>query len=485
MDNLQTLLKTQAFIGGEWIKTPKTFGVVNPATLEELAQVSDCGEAETLRAIEAAHKALPLWKNLLAAERAAILQKWRALIVENKQELAKLLTQEQGKPLKEALAEIGEGEPIDWSAEEAKRAYGETITPFKADTQVLTYKEALGVVSAITPWNFPHSMITRKVSPALAAGCTVVLKPAQDTPLSALALAALAEKAGFPKGVLNIVTASQENTESVGRIMATDSRVAKISFTGSTKIGRLLMGQAASTVKKVSLELGGNAPFIVFNSADIEAAVKGAMASKFRNAGQTCICANRILVQSGVHDEFVAAFKKKVVDLKIGNGLDGDTTLGPLINKSGIEKVERLVRDAESKGAKIETGGNADKESLFYAPTLMTGAKRDMAFFEEEIFGPVAAIYKFETEDEVVALANDTIYGLAAYFYSKDLGQCFRVAKNLQYGMVGVNDLALSAASIPFGGYKQSGLGREGGPDALAEFMETKYVLIGGLAEGK
>lgn len=475
-------LKTDAFINGQWVKTPGRFDVLNPATLEKIAQVSDCGEAETKSAIEAAAKALPLWKNMLAAERATILHKWKQLIIDNKDALAELLTKEQGKPLKESLAEIGMAEPVEWSAEEAKRTYGETIPAFRSGSQVLTYKEAIGVVAAVTPWNFPHSMITRKVSPALAAGCTVVLKPAQDTPLSALALAVLAEKAGFPAGVLNIVTASKENTEIVGKVMTTHPLVGKISFTGSTQVGRTLMKQGAETVKKVSLELGGNAPFIVFDSAKLDAAVEGVLASKFRNAGQTCICANRIFVQSGIHDEFVAAMTKKIKDFKIGNGLEQETNLGPLINQSAIDKVEKLVRDAEGKGAKVETGGQVlESGQLFYQPTLLTGMTKEMRVFEEEIFGPVAPIYKFETEEEAISMANDTIYGLAAYFYSNDLGQCFRVSKALEYGMVAVNDPYLNSASIPFGGFKQSGLGREGGPNSLNDFMETKYVLMSGL----
>lgn len=475
-------VKTNAFINGEWVATHERFDVINPATLEKIADVSDCGEAETNSAIEAAVEAFPLWRNMLAHERSAILHKWKQLIIDNKDALARLLTQEQGKPLKEAEAEIGMAEAVEWSAEEAKRTYGETIPPFKNGTDVLTYREALGVVSAITPWNFPHSMITRKVAPALAAGCTVVLKPAQDTPLSALALAALAEQAGFPKGVLNIVTCSKHNTEIVGKIMTTHKKVRKISFTGSTKVGRTLMEQASGTIKKVSLELGGNAPFIVFDSADLDKAVDGAIASKFRNAGQTCICANRIFVQSGIHDAFVTAIKKKILEFKIGNGIENGVTIGPLINQAGLDKVEKLVREAEGAGAKIVTGGKPKEEGqLFYQPTLLTGMKRDMRMFEDEIFGPVAAIYKFDDEDEALRLANDTIYGLAAYFYSRDLAQCFRVSKGLEYGMVAVNEAYLNSASIPFGGFKQSGLGREGGPESLSGFMETKYVLMGGL----
>lgn len=478
------LVKTNAFINGGWVVARERFDVINPATLEKIADVSDCNEAETNSAIEAAAVAFPLWRDMLAHERAAILHKWKQLIIDNKDALARLLTQEQGKPLKEAQAEIGLAEAVEWSAEEAKRTYGETVPPFKSGTDILTYREALGVVSAITPWNFPHSMITRKVAPALAAGCTVVLKPAQDTPLSALALAALAEQAGFPKGVLNIVTCSKGNTEIVGKIMTTHEKVRKISFTGSTQVGRKLMGQASGTIKKVSLELGGNAPFIVFNSADIEKAIDGVVASKFRNAGQTCICANRIFVQSEIHDAFVGALKKRILEFRVGNGVDNGVTIGPLINQAGIDKVEKLVREAEGDGAKIVIGGKPKEEGrLFYEPTLMTEMNPGMRMFEDEIFGPVAAIYKFDDEDEAVRLANDTIYGLAAYFYSRDLGQCFRVSKRLEYGMVAVNEPYLTSASIPFGGFKQSGLGREGGSESLSEFMETKYVLIGGLSK--
>ncbi|PZP53788.1 MAG: succinate-semialdehyde dehydrogenase (NADP(+)) [Micavibrio aeruginosavorus] len=472
------LIKQQAYIDGEWVGTPSTFDVVNPATLEKIAHISNCGADEANAAVEAAARAFPLWKNKLASERAALLHKWKQLIIDNKEALARLLTEEQGKPFKESLAEISNAEAVEWSAEEAKRSYGETIPAFKSDTQVLTFREAIGVVAAITPWNFPHSMITRKVAPALAAGCTVVLKPAQDTPLSALALAALAEKAGFPKGVLNIVTASKENTEIVGKILTTHEKVRKVSFTGSTQVGRTLMKQASDTVKKVSLELGGNAPFIVFDSADIDAAVDGALANKFRNAGQTCICANRIFVQSGIHDQFVEAFAQKIKTLQLGNGLEENVTIGPLINRSGLDKVEKLVRNAEAKGALIHVGGKAKDDSLFYEPTLLTGMRTDMQAFEDEIFGPVAPIYKFESEEEAIELANTTIYGLAAYFYSNDIGQCFRVSGALEYGMIGINEIALSAANIPFGGIKQSGLGREGGPDSLSEFMETKYMLL-------
>lgn len=473
------LLQSNAFIGGTWVKGEKTFPVLNPATLEKITDVADCGVTEADDAVKAALNAFPSWRDMLVAERVKILLRWRDLIVEHKDDLAALLTKEQGKPIKESLAEIGNAEPVEWAAEEAKRSYGETIPSFKDNSQILITKEAVGVVAAITPWNFPHSMITRKVGPALAAGCTVVLKPAQDTPLSALALAVLAEKAGFPKGVFNVVTCSQENTEEVGKVLSTHKDVRKISFTGSTKIGRLLMEQGAATVKKISLELGGNAPLIIFDTADLEKSVDGALACKFRNAGQTCICANRIFVQAGIYDRFVARFKEKIEALKMGDGADKDTTTGPLINKSAVEKVEKLVRDAEAKGANIVTGGHTDKAgALFYTPTLLTGMNKDMDAFEQEIFGPVAPIYKFENEKDVIAMANDTIFGLAAYFYSNDLGQCFRVSRGLEYGMVGVNEIALTSATIPFGGYKQSGIGREGGPGSLDEFMETKYTLM-------
>lgn len=478
------LLQSNAFIDGTWVKGKKTFPVLNPATLEKIIDVADCDASEADDAVRAAVQAFPLWRDMLVVERVKILLRWRDLIVEHKHELAALLTKEQGKPIKESLAEISSAETIEWAAEEAKRAYGETIPAFKDNSQVLITKEAVGVVTAITPWNFPHSMITRKVGPALAAGCTVVLKPAQDTPLSALALAVLAEKAGFPKGVLNIVTCSQENTEAVGKVLSTHKDVRKISFTGSTKVGRLLMEQGAATVKKISLELGGNAPLIIFDTADLEKAVDGAIACKFRNAGQTCICANRIFVQAGIYDRFVARFKEKIEALKIGNGADENVTTGPLINKSAVEKVEKLVRDAETKGAQVVTGGHIDKAGeLFYTPTLLIGMTKDMDAFEQEIFGPVAPIYKFEIEEDVIALANDTIFGLAAYFYSNDLGQCFRVSRGLEYGMVGVNDVAITSATIPFGGYKQSGIGREGGPASLGEFMETKYTLMSWLTK--
>jgi len=473
-------IRNEAYIDGQWVKADKSFAVTDPSNLEIIQMVSDCGEGETRMAIDAAHAAFPLWSGRPAAERADILLKWKNLIAAQRNELAELLTKEQGKPLKESLAEIGHAEPVEWAAEEAKRTYGYTIPAVKNGTEIMTYKQPVGVVAAITPWNFPHSMITRKVAPALAAGCTVVLKPAQDTPLSALALAALAEEAGFPKGVLNIIPASKENTEAVGMMLSTDPKISKISFTGSTPVGRKLMAQASATVKKVSLELGGNAPFIVFDSADVIAAAKGAVSCKFRNAGQTCICANRIFVQAGIYDVFLKAFREEIKKLRVGSGLEEGVTVGPLINKAGLEKVERLVADATDKGARIELGGvKAEEGELFYAPTLISGADRGMAMFEEEIFGPVAPLYQFDTEEEAVQMANDTIYGLAAYFYTQDLAQALRVSAALQYGMVGVNEIALSGASIPFGGIKQSGLGREGGPHALDDVMETKYILFG------
>lgn len=472
-------IRTDAYIDGQWVTAAASFPVYNPATGEKLADVADCGIGDAEKAIEAAHAAFPLWRDMLAQERADILLKWRDLIVEHKQKLAELLTREQGKPLAEALTEIGRGESLSWSAEEGKRVLGMTVPPFKKNTRVTITKQPVGVVSAITPWNFPHSMITRKVGPALAAGCTVVLKPAEDTPLSALALADLAEQAGLPKGVLNIVTCSAENAPEIGKILTTHPNVRKISFTGSTQVGKILMKQGADTVKKISMELGGNAPFIVFDSADLEQAVQGAVASKFRNTGQTCICANRIFVQSGIYDAFTAALAKAVSALKTGNGMGKNVEIGPMINQSALDKVEKFVSDAKSKGAEVLIGGQPVSDGeLFYQPTVLSNMTKEMLAFRDEIFGPVAPLYRFDTEEEAIALANDTQYGLAAYFYSQDLGQCFRVSERLEYGMVGINEPFLAHASVPFGGVKESGTGREGGPGGLDDFLETKYILL-------
>ncbi len=480
-----SLLKEKAYIGGTWTaaQSGKVFAVLDPATGKELAQVADCGAADADLAIRKASDAFIAWRAETAQSRGAKLEKWARLIEENLETLAALLTAEQGKPLSEAITEIKGGiESIEWSAAEGRRAFGEVIPPFKAGTRIMTFREPVGVVAAITPWNFPVGMITRKVSPALAAGCTVVLKPAEDTPLCALALAALAEQAGLPAGVLNIIPCRGEAAPEVGKVLTTHPLVRKISFTGSTEVGKILMGQSASTIKRVSLELGGNAPFIVFDSANLEGAVQGAMASKFRNAGQTCVCANRIFVQKGIHDDFVRLLADKVRALKIGNGSEAGSEIGPLINEDGLMKVAEHVANALRQGAELICGGQRRGDSLFYEPTVLTRMSPTMQLFSEETFGPVAGIFVFEDEQDVIRQANDTQFGLASYLYSQDLGQCFRVAEALEYGMVAVNEPILSNAAIPFGGMKESGLGREGSREGFNEFTETKYVLIAGLS---
>ena len=479
------LLKNRAYINGAWVsaKNKKTFDVTNPATQEKIASVPDCNAADTKAAIDAAFTAFPAWRKTLVKDRANILRKWAALIEANIDVLANILTTEQGKPLAESKVEISGGAAmIEWAAEEARRMYGDTIPAFKDGARVITTREPIGVVGAITPWNFPHSMITRKVGPAIAAGNTVVLKPAEATPLSALALAALAHQAGLPKGVLNIVTSAQAKV--VGATLTGDDRVRKISFTGSTEVGRLLVAQSAPTLKKVSMELGGNAPFIVFDDADLEKAVAGAIASKFRNAGQTCICANRLYVQKGIYTEFLKSFQKSIEKLKLGTGQEKGVQIGPLINHDAIDKVTALLKDATGKGAKVLTGGHKTDDyglGWFFEPTLIAPANQKMRLAREEIFGPVAAIFPFKTEEEVIKRANDTEFGLAAYFYTKDLGRAFRVAEGLEYGMVGVNEPVVSSESIPFGGVKQSGYGREGGPQSLEDYSLLKYTLLGGI----
>jgi succinate-semialdehyde dehydrogenase/glutarate-semialdehyde dehydrogenase len=479
------LLKTQAFIDGAWVGTP-SLPVFNPATGIEIARVPDLGAAEARQAIEAAHKAFASWSRKLAKERSQIMRRWYDLIMQNADGLAELLTREQGKPLAEAKGEIAYGASfIEFYAEEAKRVYGDIIPSFAKDSRVFVLKQPLGVVAAITPWNFPHAMITRKIAPALAAGCTVVCKPAEDTPLSALALAGLAEQAGFPQGVLNIVTTA--NPAPVGAELATNPLVRGIAFTGSTEVGRLLMQQAAGTIKKVSLELGGNAPFIVFDDADLDAAVAGAIISKFRNSGQTCVCANRIFVQAGIYDAFAAKLAKAVQQLKTGDGMTPGITQGPLINQAALDKVKTHVADAVQKGAKILTGGkphaaNGDlARGTFFENTILTGVTKDMLLMREETFGPVAPLVKFTDEAEVITLANDTPFGLAGYFYARDIGRIWRVAEALECGMIGVNSGLISSEVVPFGGIKQSGLGREGSRHGIEEYVEMKYVLMGGI----
>ena len=457
----------------------QTFQVTNPANRAVLASLPDMGAAETRAAIDAAHAAFPAWAARTAKDRGAILRRWSDLILMHTERLAALMTAEQGKPLAEARGEVAYGASfIDWFADEAKRAYGHAIPTPDPKKRLMSVKQPIGVCAAIAPWNFPIAMITRKVGPALAAGCTVVVKPAAETPLCALAIAELVSEAGVPEGVLNIVTGT--DASAIGAVLCEDSRVRKLSFTGSTPVGKLLYGQCAGTVKKLSLELGGNAPFIVFDDADLEAAVDGAMASKYRNAGQTCVCANRLIVQSGIHDAFVARLAEKAAALKVGAGDQPGVQIGPLITAKAVAKVEGLLTEAVAGGAKVVTGGTS--EGQFFTPTVLTGATADMRIFREEIFGPVAPVVRFETEAEAIALANATPYGLAAYFFSRDVGRCWRVAEAIEAGMVGINEGLISTEVAPFGGVKESGLGREGGSEGLEEYFETKYLCFGGVA---
>lgn len=476
-----TLLRHQAYLDGAWVDADsgRCFDVTNPATGERLIQVADCAAAETRRAIEAADKAMAGWRAKTAAQRGLLLRRWNDLILENSEDLALLMTLEQGKPMAESRGEVRYGASfIEWFAAEGQRVYGDIIPPHAPNLRVLVQKQPVGVAAAITPWNFPIAMITRKVAPALAAGCTVVVKPSEETPLCALALAELAHRAGFPPGVINIVTGM--DAPAIGRELTGNPLVRKFSFTGSTEVGKLLMRQCADTVKKISLELGGNAPFIVFDDADLDAAVDGAITSKYRNAGQTCVCANRIFVQNGVYDAFLEKFTEAVQKQKVGPGTEQGVSIGPLINREALEKVERLVRDARDKGAAVRTGGSA-LEGTFFEPTVLAGVLPGMDIMQEEIFGPVAPVVRFDTEAEVIALANDTPYGLAAYFYGRDVGRVFRVADALDYGMVGVNTGILGTAIAPFGGMKESGIGREGSKYGIEEFLEVKYVCVAGL----
>ncbi len=484
MLNLQdpTLLRQACYINGAWVAADsgETIAVTNPATGETIASVSRCGAVETERAIAAADEALKTWRNTTAAERSRILRRWFDLLMSNQDDLGRLMTAEQGKPLAEARGEIAYAAAyVEWFAEEARRAYGEVIpSPFK-DRQIVVTKEPVGVCAAITPWNFPSAMITRKVAPALAAGCTIVLKPAEQTPLSALALAELAERAGVPKGVFSVVTGK---ASAIGAAMTASPIVRKLTFTGSTPVGKLLMAQCAGTIKKLSLELGGNAPFIVFDDADVDAAVAGAIASKYRNAGQTCVCSNRFLVQDGIYDAFAAKLAAAVAGLKVGNGLEEGVTQGPLIDDAAIVKVEELVADALGKGARAVSGGRRHALGrTWYEPTVLADVTPAMAVAKEEIFGPVAPLFRFKTEDEAIHMANDTEFGLAAYFYSKDHARVWRVSRQLEYGMVGINTGLISTEVAPFGGVKLSGIGREGSSHGLDEYMETKYLALGGL----
>jgi len=475
------LVETEAFIDGLWIEGDETFEVLNPADGTVIAKVADLGAGETRVAIEAAHRAFPTWAAKTAKERGAILRKWSDLMLAHTEDLARLMTAEQGKPLAESRGEVAYGAAfIDWFADEAKRAYGHTIPSPMPGKRLASIKQPVGVCAAIAPWNFPIAMITRKVGPALAAGCTVVVKPAAETPLCALAIARLATEAGVPPGVLNVVTG--KDSSAIGKALCEDGRVRKLSFTGSTPIGKILYGQCAGTMKKLSLELGGNAPFIVFDDADLEAAVDGAIASKYRNTGQTCVCANRLIIQAGIHDAFVHRLAEKVAAMKVGPGTGEGVTIGPLINDKAIIKVEALVREAVAGGAKVVTGGDRhDLGGLFYQPTVLSDATPDMRLFQEEIFGPVAPVVKFHTEEQAIELANATPFGLAAYFYSRDVGRCWRVAEAIEAGMVGINEGLISTEVAPFGGVKESGLGREGASEGLDEYFETKYLCFGGV----
>jgi succinate-semialdehyde dehydrogenase/glutarate-semialdehyde dehydrogenase len=479
------LLASRAWIDGNWVDAHSgaTFAVTDPATGEEIARVPDMGATETRLAIDAAERALSGWSKRTARDRAAILRRWFELIVGHADDLAMLMTREQGKPLAEARGEVIYGASfVEWFAEEGKRAYGEVVPTYATDRRILILKQPIGVCGAITPWNFPIAMITRKVAPALAAGCTVVAKPAEATPLCALALAVLAERAGLPAGVLNVVTADAVRAPEVGRVLCDDPRVRKISFTGSTEVGRILLRQSADTVKKLSLELGGNAPFIVFDDADIDAAVEGALASKYRNAGQTCVCANRIYVQDAVYDEFARKLAERVSTLKVGAGTEAGVTIGPLIEPAALEKVEQHVADALSGGARLLAGGHRhERGGLFYAPTVLADVTQAMRVAREETFGPVAPLFRFRTEDEAITMANATEFGLAAYFYSRDIGRVLRVAEALESGMVCANSGMLSTEVAPFGGVKQSGLGREGARQGLDEYLEIKYLCLAGL----
>ena len=477
------LQQDRSLIAGQWVNADDgaTFRVTDPATGQDIATVADLGPAETTRAVIAAAEALPSWSARTAVERADILLRWHQLVQDHSRTIAELMTRECGKPLAESIGEVRYGAGfIRWNAEEARRVYGSIIPAEQNDRKLLVLRRPIGVVAAITPWNFPFSMITRKVAPALAAGCTVVLKPSEETPLTALALAVLAMEAGLPPGVLNIITTS--NAAAVGKVLSTDQRVRKLTFTGSTGVGKQLMAQAAGTVKNVAFELGGNAPFIVFDDADLDAAVEGAMASKFRNSGQTCVCANRLLVQTGIHDRFVEALAERMQQLKVGHGMDPGVQVGPLINERAMTKVERLLDDAVQHGATVVLGGQrAAAGPAFLQPTLLTGVDGSMACMHEEIFGPVAPVIRFTEENEAIRIANDTPYGLAAYAYTRDLARSWRLSEALEYGMVGLNTGLISTPVAPFGGIKESGIGREGGPGALDEFTERRYVAMAGL----
>ncbi|WP_447769719.1 NAD-dependent succinate-semialdehyde dehydrogenase [Sphingobacterium faecium] len=470
------LLLNQAYINGKFISHKKTFDVINPSTGKVIDTVADLEISACKKAITAAEAAWILWRKTSAAERSSLIRKWYELILQNKAHLAEIITLESGKPLKESLTEVDYGNSfVEWFAEEGKRAYGETIPFAQNGNRLMTIKQGIGVVAAITPWNFPLAMITRKVAPALAAGCTIILKPASQTPFSAIALAKLAEEAGIPKGVFNVVTS--KDSAGFGKELASNPMIRKLSFTGSTEVGKTLITQAASNIKKVSMELGGNAPFIVFEDADIEAAVKGAIAGKFRNSGQTCVSINRFYIQENIYDTFAQKLTAAVKKLKVGNGLDKGVEVGPLINLKGLEKVKHHIEDAVEQGGKITTGGKPMK-GLFFEPTVLTDLSHDALIAQEETFGPVCALFKFTTEEEAIQLANNTPFGLASYFYSQNVNRCFRVSEQLEAGMVGINTGLISNAAAPFGGVKESGVGREGSKHGLDEYMELKYLCF-------
>jgi succinate-semialdehyde dehydrogenase/glutarate-semialdehyde dehydrogenase len=477
--NDPSLLKTDALIGGDWVKGAARFEVHDPATGQRLADVANLGATEAEAAIAAANKAWPAWRAKTAKERATVLMKWFALLHQHADDLARIMTAEQGKPLAEAKGEVGYGASfLEWFAEEARRIYGETIPSTDNNKRFLVIKQPIGVCAAITPWNFPIAMITRKVAPALAAGCPVIIKPAEATPLSALAVAELAQRAGMPAGVLNILTADAQRSIEIGKVLCASDVVRHLSFTGSTEVGRILAAQCAPTIKKLSLELGGNAPFIVFDDADLDSAVEGAMISKYRNAGQTCVCANRLYAQDGIYDAFVAKLADKATAIKVGNGFETGVNQGPLIDAQAMAKVEAHVADALAKGAKLVVGGQRIGER-FYTPTVLAEVTPDMLCAREETFGPVAPVFRFNTEAEAIAAANNTEFGLASYFYSRDIGRIFRVGEALEYGMVGINTGLISTAEVPFGGVKQSGLGREGAHHGIDDYVEIKYLCLG------
>ena len=481
--NDPTLLKTDSLINGQWVAGSSRFDVNDPATGKKLADVANLGPAEAEAAIAAANTAWGPWKAKTGKERSAVLRKWFDLLMANQEDLGRIMTAEQGKPFAEAKGEVAYGASfVEWYAEEAKRVNGETLPQFDNNRRLLVIKQAIGVCAAITPWNFPLAMITRKVAPALAAGCPVVIKPAELTPLTALAAAELAVRAGIPAGVLNILTADSDNSIAVGKVFCASDTVRHISFTGSTEVGRILMAQSAPSIKKLALELGGTAPFIVFDDADIDSAVEGAMASKYRNAGQTCVCANRIYVQDKVYDQFVEKFAAKVKALKVGNGFEDGVAQGPLIEDAAVQKVERHVQDAIAKGGKVVIGGKK-LNGQFFEPTVISGATADMLCAKEETFGPFAPVFRFHQDQEAIDAANNTEFGLASYFYSRDVGRIFRVSEALEYGMVGINVGIIATEHVPFGGVKQSGLGREGSSHGMDEYLEMKYLCIGDISK--